>query len=145
VGTRDGATIEMAREAGEENFFLFGLTAQQVVDSRGWYDPHWHYEHDAETRAALDLILNDHFSAAEPGVFAPLRDTLLTGGDYYMHLADLGSYVETQVRAGEVYKDRHAWAKKALLNIAGSGRFSSDRSIAEYAAEIWKTTPSPIT
>jgi glycogen phosphorylase len=145
VGTRDGATIEMAREAGEENFFLFGLTAEQVADSRGWYNPFWHYEHDSETREALDLILNDHFSRAEPGVFAPLRDTLLTGGDYYMHLADLSSYVETQMRAGTVYEDRHAWARKALLNIAGSGRFSSDRSIAEYAAEIWKTVPSPVT
>jgi starch phosphorylase len=145
VGTRDGATIEMARAAGEDNFFLFGLTAREVADSRGWYNPHWHYEHDAETRAALDLILEDHFSPDEPGVFAPLRETLLTGGDYYMHLADLSSYVETQVRAGAVYEDRPTWARKALLNIAGSGRFSSDRSIAEYAAGIWKTVPSPIT
>jgi len=91
IGTRDGATIEMAREAGEDNFFLFGLTAQQVADSRGWYNPFWHYEHDTETRDALDLILNDHFSREEPGVFAPLRDTLLTGGDYYqLAVADMG-------------------------------------------------------
>jgi len=85
VGTRDGATIEMAREAGEENFFLFGLSAQEVSTAEAGTNPSWHYEHDAETREALDLILNDHFSAHEPGVFAPLRDTLLTGGDYYMH------------------------------------------------------------
>ena len=78
IGTRDGATIEMAEEAGEENFFLFGLTADQVANSRGRYDPHWHYEHDPETRAALDLIFADHFSRNEPGVFAPLRDALLT-------------------------------------------------------------------
>ena len=83
VGTRDGATIEMAEAAGEDNVFLFGLTAQQVAESRGWYNPHWHYEHDAETRAALDLIVSDHFSRTEPGVFAPLRDTLLTHGDSY--------------------------------------------------------------
>jgi starch phosphorylase len=144
VGTRDGATIEMANEAGEDNFFLFGLTAQQVAETRGWYSPLWHYEHDPETRDALDLILNDHFSRSEPGVFASLRDTLLTGGDYYMHLADLNAYVETQTRAGALYTNRGAWAAKALLNIAGSGRFSSDRSIAEYAADIWKTVPSPV-
>src|SRR6185312_4179577 len=92
IGTRDGATIEMAEEAGEENFFLFGLTAQQVADSRSWYNPHWHYDHEPETRAALDLIFSDHFSRNEPGIFAPLRDVLITRGDYYMHLADLTSY-----------------------------------------------------
>ena len=89
IGTRDGATIEMAAEAGEDNFFLFGLTAEQVAGSRGWYNPQWHYDNDAEIRAALDLIFSDHFSRYEPGVFAPLRDTLLTHGDHYMHLADL--------------------------------------------------------
>jgi starch phosphorylase len=144
VGTRDGATIEMAREAGEENFFLFGLSAQQVADSRGWYNPHWHYEHEPETREALDLILNDHFSRREPGVFEPFRNTLLTGGDYYMHLADLRSYAQAQARAAALYADRNEWARRALLNIAGSGRFSSDRTIAEYAAEIWNTRPTPV-
>src|SRR5262249_53454796 len=83
IGTRDGATIEMAEEAGEENFFLFGLTAEQVAASRGWYSPYWHYENEQETRAALDLIFSDHFSRNEPGVFTPLRETLLTHGDYY--------------------------------------------------------------
>ena len=103
IGTRDGATIEMAQEAGEENFFLFGLTAQQVADSRNWYNPHWHYENEPETRAALDLIFSDHFSRHEPGIFEPLRDTLLTHGDYYMHLADLKSYLEADRRLVELY------------------------------------------
>jgi len=137
VGTHDGATIEMAEEAGEENFFLFGLTAEQVAASRGWYNPHWHYENEAETRAALDLIFSDHFSQNEPGIFAPLRDALLTHGDYYMHLADLTSYVQAQERLGELYGDSGAWARKTILNVAGSGKFSSDRTIAEYATEIW--------
>src|SRR5262249_22808817 len=86
IGTRDGATLEMAQEAGEDNFFLFGLTAVQVASNRGWYNPQWHYENEPETRAALDLIFTDHFSRNEPGVFAPLRDILLTNGDHYMHL-----------------------------------------------------------
>jgi starch phosphorylase len=144
VGTRDGATIEMAQEAGEDNFFLFGLTAEQVANSRGWYDPHWHYEHEPETRAALDLIFADHFSRDEPGVFAPLRDTLLTQGDHYMHLADLKSYLEADRRLVELYGSPDAWARKAILNVAGSGNFSSDRTIAEYAAAIWNAEPCPV-
>jgi glycogen phosphorylase len=144
VGTRDGATIEMAEEAGDENFFLFGLTAQQVADSRGWYNPRWHYDHEPETRAALDLIFSDYFSRNEPGVFEPLRDTLLTNGDHYMHLADLTAYVEAQERLGHLYDDPHAWARMAILNIASSGRFSSDRTIAEYASGIWKVKPCPV-
>jgi starch phosphorylase len=144
VGTRDGATIEMAEEAGEENFFLFGLTADQVANSRSWYNPHWHYEHDSETRAALDLIFADHFSRKEPGIFAPLRDTLLTNGDHYMLLADLQSYLEADQRLVELYADSDAWARKAILNVAGSGKLSSDRTIAEYAASIWNAEPCPV-
>jgi starch phosphorylase len=144
VGTRDGATIEMAEEAGEENFFLFGLTADQVAGSRGWYNPYWHYEHDPETRAALDLIFSDYFSRNEPGIFEPLRETLLTHGDFYMHLADLKSYCEAQQRLGVLYADPGGWARTAILNVAGSGKFSSDRTIAEYAADIWKVEPCPV-
>jgi starch phosphorylase len=144
IGTRDGATIEMAEEAGEENFFLFGLTAQQVADSRGWYDPYWHYNNEPETHAALDIIFSDYFSRYEPGVFAPLRDTLLTRGDHYMHLADLESYLQADQRLRELYADRQEWARKAILNVAGSGKFSSDRTIAEYAADIWNAKPCPV-
>jgi starch phosphorylase len=144
VGTRDGATIEMAEEAGEENFFLFGLTAEQVANSRAWYNPNWHYEHEPETRAALDLIFSDHFSHDEPGIFAPLRDTLLLSGDHYMHLADLTSYCQAQDRLGDLYANSHEWARRAILNVASSGKFSSDRTIAEYASEIWKAEPCPI-
>jgi starch phosphorylase len=144
VGTRDGATIEMAEEAGEENFFMFGLTAEQVAGSRSWYNPKWHYDNEPEIRAALDLIFSDHFSPEEPGIFEPLRNTLLTQGDYYMHLADLTSYVHAQERLGELYADSGGWARKAILNVAGSGKFSSDRTIAEYATGIWGVKPCPV-
>ena len=144
IGTRDGATIEMAEEAGEENFFLFGLTAEQVASSRSWYNSHWHYENDPEIRAALDLIFSDHFSGNEPGIFAGLRDVLLDRGDYYMHLADLKSYLEADQHLCRLYADPPAWSRKAILNIAGSGKFSSDRTIEEYAAEIWKAKPCPV-
>jgi starch phosphorylase len=143
IGTRDGATIEMAQEAGAEHFFLFGLTADQVAGSRHWYNPRWHYEHEPETRAALDLIFADHFSRDEPGVFAPLRDTLL-GADHYMHLADLASYLEADRRLVQLYMDPKRWAHEAILNVAASGRFSSDRTIAEYATEIWGAEPCPV-
>ena len=144
VGTRDGATIEMAKEAGEENFFLFGLTAEQVADSRGWYNPRWHYENEPETRAALDLISSDHFSRNEPGIFTPLYDTLLTHGDFYMHLADLKSYLQAHQQTESLYADQAAWARKAVLNVAGSGKFSSDRTIFEYAKDIWHLEPCPV-
>jgi starch phosphorylase len=144
IGTRDGATIEMAEEAGEENFFLFGLTAEQVAASRSWYKPQWHYDNDPETRAALDLIFSDYFSKNEPGVFAPLHDTLLTGGDHYMHLADLKSYLEADQRLLALYADPGAWARKAILNVAASGKFSSDRTIGEYASLIWNAEPCPV-
>jgi starch phosphorylase len=145
IGTRDGATIEMAEEAGEENFFLFGLTAEQVQNSRGWYSPQWHYENEPETRAALDLIFNDHFSRDEPGIFTPIRETLLDRGDFFMHLADLTSYARAQEQVGKLYADPEAWTRKAIINVACSGKFSSDRTIAEYAAEIWNALPCPVT
>jgi starch phosphorylase len=144
VGTRDGATIEMAEEAGEDNFFLFGLTADQVLQSRGWYSPWWHYNNESETRRALNLIHSNHFSADEPGIFQPIWDILLTKGDFYMHLADLTSYVQTHAAVDALYADPEAWARKAILNVACSGKFSSDRTIAEYAADIWKVQPCPV-
>jgi starch phosphorylase len=144
IGTRDGATIEMAEEAGEENFFMFGLTAEEVAASRGWYSPQWHYDNDPETRAALDLMFSDYLSGDEPAVFGPLRDALLTHGDYYMHLADLRSYLEADQRLRDLYAKPNAWARTAILNVASSGKFSSDRTIAEYAAGIWNVKPCPV-
>ncbi|HWM70563.1 MAG TPA: glycogen/starch/alpha-glucan phosphorylase [Steroidobacteraceae bacterium] len=144
IGTRDGATIEMASEAGEENFFLFGLTAQQVEESGGWYNPHWHYDNEAETRAALDLIFSNHFSRSEPGVFDPVRQALLDGGDHYRHLADLTDYGRAHRELDACYGDRETWTRKAVLNVAASGKFSSDRTIKEYADQIWNMKASPV-
>ena len=144
IGTRDGATIEMAEAAGEDSFFLFGLTAQQVDESRSWYSPRWHYDNEPESRAALDLIFSNHFSRNEAGIFEPLRETLITHGDYYMHLADLAAYLEADRRLLDLYANPQDWARKVILNVANSGRFSSDRTIAEYAAEIWHVKPCAV-
>src|ERR1700734_876215 len=144
VGTRDGATIEMAEEAGEDNMFLFGLTVEQAENTRAGHTPRGLEKNEPQAGAALDLIFSDHFSRSEPGVFAPLRDMLLTEGDHYMHLADLTSYCEAQERLGALYAEPGTWAQKAILNVASSGRFSSDRAIAEYASEIWKVEPCPV-
>jgi starch phosphorylase len=133
----------MAEEAGEENFLLFGLTAQQVADSRSWYDPRWHYDHDPETRAALDLIGSGHFSNGDTGFFRPLLDVLMHG-DKYMHLADLKSYLEADRKMRDWYAKPRDWARKALLNVASSGRFSSDRTIGEYAKDIWGARACPV-
>jgi starch phosphorylase len=144
IGTRDGATIEMAEEAGEENFFLFGLTAEEVANGRGWYDPHWHYANEPETRAALDLVFSNHFSRNEANAFEPIRHALLEAGDFYRHLADLTAYAEAHSRLEACYADGNEWSKKTVLNVAGSGKFSSDRTILEYAREIWGAKPCPI-
>jgi glycogen phosphorylase len=145
IGTRDGATIEMAEEAGEENFFLFGMTAQQVEDSTGSYDPRSHYAHEPETREALDLIFSDHFSRHEPGIFEPVRNALLNAGDHYRHLADLKDYARAHAELNGCYANPEVWSRKAIINVACSGKFSSDRAIREYADEIWDIIPSLVT
>ncbi|MDD4442575.1 MAG: glycogen/starch/alpha-glucan phosphorylase [Kiritimatiellae bacterium] len=144
MGTRDGANIEIAETVGEENLFLFGLTAEQVAGGASWYSPQWHYDNEPETRDALDLIAADRFSRRELGLFTPILAALLHDGDCYRHLADLTDYGLAHRRLGELYADPAAWTRKAVLNIASSGRFSSDRTIAEYAKEIWQVEPCPV-
>ncbi len=134
----------MAEAAGEENFFLFGLTAQQVAESRSSYNPHWHYENNPETRAALDLISSNRLSYFEPGAFEPILDTLLKKSDYYLHLADLPAYLDADQQLVNEYTDEKTWTCKAILNVASSGKFSSDRTIDEYATEIWKALPCAV-
>ena len=145
VGMRDGATIEIAEEVGPENIFLFGLTADEVASSSPWYSPYWHYDHEPETRAAIDLLFSDHINSGEAGLYEPIHQSLLAHGDHYMHLADLRSYVQAQERIGALYRqDPSGWTARAIVNVAGSGRFSADRTISEYAREIWDAKPCPV-
>jgi starch phosphorylase len=115
-----------------------------VANTRGWYNPRWHYENETETKQALDLIAANHFSPKEPGVFSPILDNLLVHGDQYLHLADLKSYLAADQRIVDLHGQRNAWATKAILNVANSGNFSSDRTIGQYANEIWDAQPCPV-
>jgi starch phosphorylase len=137
IGTLDGANIEIKEEVGDENIFIFGLTAEQVEQQRPSYNPHSYYDRDSEIRQAIDLIRDDFFSLTEPGIFRPILGNLLEYGDYYMNMADLRSFIDAQAQVDELYRDQEAWSRKAILNIARTGKFSSDRTIAEYAKEIW--------
>ena len=141
LGTYDGANVEINQEVGDENMFLFGLRAEDVERLRPTYRAIDHYRRDPEIRAAIDMIRKNVFSVLTPGVFDPIVRSLLDYNDYYMLLADLASYREAQDRVDAAYRDRPAWLRKSLVNIARSGRFSSDRSIAEYARDIWHIEP----
>jgi starch phosphorylase len=141
VGTLDGANIEMLEEAGRDNIFIFGLTAEQVADLAPRYDPRSYLQSDAEIGEAVDLLFSGHFNPEEPGIFDPLRDALLEHGDPYMHLADLRPYLDAHDAVDALYRTPQEWARKAILNVARSGKFSSDRSIAEYARDIWRVEP----
>ncbi|MFZ1415158.1 MAG: glycogen/starch/alpha-glucan phosphorylase [Defluviicoccus sp.] len=141
IGTLDGANIEIKEEVGDDNIFIFGLTAEEVERTRPSYNAHQIYESDDDIRHAIDLIRNDFFSLTEPGVFRPIIANLLEQGDYYMNLADLRSFLTAQERVNRAYRDQESWSRMALLNIARTGRFSSDRTIAEYARDIWKVEP----
>jgi len=143
IGTLDGANIEIREEVGEDNFFLFGLTAQQVAElQRNGYRPRDYYERNAELKAVLDLIHSGFFEPEHPEIFRPLVQSLLDQ-DTYMLLADFQSYVDCQERVAKAYLDQDAWTRMAILNIASMGKFSSDRSIQEYAETIWKVRPVP--
>ena len=141
LGTLDGANIEMLEEVGRDNFFLFGLTADDVARLAPTYDPWFYYRTNPEGRAALELIFSGHFSPGEQGVFDPIRRALLEHGDRFMHLVDLPAYTQAQAAIADAYKDREAWARKAICNVACSGKFSSDRTITEYARDIWGLEP----
>lgn len=138
IGTLDGANIEIAERVGRENIFIFGLTAEEVAARKAaGYDPREYYESNARLRRVIDLIASDELAPGEPGIFRPLVDDLLQR-DPYLNLADFQSYVDAQAEVDRAYRDRQAWTRKAILNVARCGYFSSDRSVQEYAERIWK-------
>jgi starch phosphorylase len=138
IGTDDGANIEIRQQVGDDNIFIFGLSTAEVQASRAaGYQPLRLYESNPRIKAVLDAIGSGQFCPEEPGRYRALVDSLLWGGDHYHLLADFDSYVAAQARVDALYRDRAAWAKKAIANVAGMGFFSSDRTIAEYAREVW--------
>lgn len=145
IGTLDGANIEIREEVGEDNIFIFGMTAEEAHELRlRGYDPWHHYHHDEELRRALDMIGSGYFSPEDSGRYRALFDNLTRHGDYFLLLADYASYVACQEGIDEVYRDRQKWARRAILNVARMGKFSSDRTIHGYAREIWNVKPMEV-
>ncbi len=137
LGTYDGANVEINEEIGDENMFLFGLRTEDVARLRPTYMSQTYYEKDPEIRQAIDMIRRNVFSLMQPGIFDPIVRSLIEYNDYYMLLADLRSYCEAQDRVDATYRDTTKWNRMSLVNIARSGRFSSDRAVSEYARDIW--------
>ncbi|MBN1835818.1 MAG: glycogen/starch/alpha-glucan phosphorylase [Spirochaetales bacterium] len=145
IGTLDGANVEMREEVGEENIFVFGLSAEEVARRRaGGYDPRRLLESQPELRRILEMIGSESFSSGQPGLFAPILRSLLEGGDPYMLVADFEAYRGCQERVAQTYRNPELWTRMSILNVAGMGRFSSDRTVAEYAREVWGVEPVPV-
>jgi starch phosphorylase len=142
IGTLDGANIEMKDEVGDDNIFIFGLTATEVaaLQAKG-YNPWDHYHANAELKQALDMIGSGFFSPEAHDLFRPIVDTLTSHGDHYLLLADYASYIAGQERVDALYRDPEEWTRRAVLNVANMGKFSSDRTIKEYAERIWNVKP----
>jgi starch phosphorylase len=140
----DGANIEIREEVGAENIFIFGLLADEVVKLKSsGYNPRTYYESNPSLKKVIDMIASDYFSKTEPGIFKSIVDGLL-GSDYYCLFADYQSYIDAQDEVSNLYLNQEEWTKKAILNVARVGKFSSDRSIKEYAEKIWKVEPVKI-
>jgi starch phosphorylase len=145
IGTLDGANVEIREEVGDENIFIFGLTVEQVesLDARG-YNPWDFYRADEELRAVIDWLGSSYFTPNEPQGFGPLHHSLLAGGDPFKVLADFRAYSDCQAKVDAAYRDPAKWARMAILNTARMGKFSSDRTIREYAKDIWSLSPVPV-
>ncbi len=143
IGTLDGANIEIREEAGDDNFFLFGLTASEVEATRRHYDPNAIIDADENLRRVMQLLESAHFNQFEPGLFDPIIDAIRSPFDPWLVAADFGSFVEAQQQAAEAYRDEARWIRMSILNTAASGKFSTDRTMLEYNADIWKLKPVP--
>ena len=142
IGTLDGANVEILEEVGDDNIFIFGQTVEGIEELKNsGYDPRSYYEQDDELKAVLDWLSSDFFSPKAGNVLEDLPKSLLEWGDPFFVLADYRAYLEAQEKAGSTYLDRTKWASMAIRNVAGSGKFSSDRTIGEYASDIWKLPP----
>ena len=143
IGTLDGANIEIREEVGDENFFLFGLTEQQVVEKRHSYNPVDIINQDRDLQKVMNLLECGHFNYFELGIFNDIFNSLKCPNDPCMTIADFRSYIDAQQQVEEAYRDQERWSKMSILNCAYSGKFSSDRTIADYNHDIWKLTPQP--
>jgi starch phosphorylase len=143
LGTLDGANVEIRDAVGSENFYLFGMTADQVNEARRDYDPNRWLGAGSAVARAISWVTDDRFAGESPGVFAPLLHHLVHDRDPYCVLADFDSYVAVQGQAARDFRDADAWARRSGLNIARTGSFSSDRAIREYASQIWGVAPIP--
>ncbi|THB80436.1 MAG: glycogen/starch/alpha-glucan phosphorylase [Desulfobacteraceae bacterium] len=137
LGTMDGANIEISERVGRDNIYIFGHTVEGILKLRQNYSPRSYLENDSGLKRVIEALASDLFNKKEPGLYTPLVDTLVNHGDFYCHIADFSDYCNTQLKIGIDYQDAHAWGQKALRNTARTGWFSSDRTINEYAAEIW--------
>ncbi|MCU0428047.1 MAG: glycogen/starch/alpha-glucan phosphorylase [Candidatus Kapabacteria bacterium] len=141
IGTMDGANVEIREEVGDENIVIFGLLADEVAALRSHYNPWEHYNNNHDLKRVLDMIRDNYFSRHEPGIFQPIIDSLLRDGDRYLVCADFAAYIEAQERVNTLWRNHDEWTRKSILNTARSGKFSSDRTIMQYADEIWKVKP----
>ena len=141
IGTLDGANIEIREEAGDENFFLFGLTTEQVEAMRPGYKPNEIIKADEDLQRVMQLLHSGHFNKDEPHIFDNIIHSLITHGDYWMTIADFRSFVDAQQRVAEAFMDQKKWTRMSIINTSASGKFSSDRTIKEYNADIWKLEP----
>jgi starch phosphorylase len=142
MGTLDGANVEILEEVGDDNIFIFGKTVEGIEElKKSGYNPREYYDQDEELKAVLDWLSSDFFSPNDGNVLSDLSDSLLEWGDPFFVLADYRAYVDAQDLAGKAYQNPKKWASMAIRNIAGSGKFSSDRTISEYAKDVWNVKP----